>query len=72
MSQRLFILEVLEYLLMHNYLIFDGVFYLQQCGASTGATFLPSLANQFMGWWEWSHIYEDGSPYRSYIHTLFH
>lgn len=49
LPQRLFILEVLDYLLLHNHFIFDGTFYLQRCGAAMGAKFLPSFANLFMG-----------------------
>lgn len=40
-----FILEDLDYLLTHNFFLFNGVFYLQRCGALIGAIFSPPLAN---------------------------
>lgn len=36
-----------------------------------GAKFSPSLANLFMGWWEWPHIYGDSNPFRPHIHVFF-
>lgn len=53
----------LEYLLTHNFFMFDGDFYLQKCGASMGAKFSPSLANLYMGWWERSRIFGPESPH---------
>lgn len=37
----LFILDVLEYLLTHNFFMFNGEYYLQRCGAAKGAKFCP-------------------------------
>lgn len=66
-KQSKFIVEVLEYLLSHNYFSFDGVFYLQKCGAATGAKFSPSLANLYMRWWERSPIFGGENPFKSSI-----
>ena len=60
-----FIVLALKYLLTHKFFMFDGVFYLQRCGASMGAKFSPSLANLYMGWWEKSRIFGGTSPRRS-------
>lgn len=57
-----FILQALDYLLTHNFFMFDGGYYLQRCGASMGAKFSPSLANIFMGWWERSRVFGSDSP----------
>ena len=65
-----FILLSLEYLLTHNFFMFDGGYYLQRCGASMGAKFSPSLANLFMGWWERSRIFGHDSPRR--LDTVFY
>uniref|UniRef100_A0A803K2L1 Reverse transcriptase domain-containing protein n=1 Tax=Xenopus tropicalis TaxID=8364 RepID=A0A803K2L1_XENTR len=62
-----FILDSINYLLTHNFFLFDGVFYLQKCGTSMGARFAPTYANLYMGWWEESHIYGGSSLYSSNI-----
>ena len=65
-----FICQALEYLLKHNFFMFDGGYYLQKCGASMGAKFSPSLANLYMGWWERSRIFGCSSPRR--LDTAFY
>lgn len=64
-----FILQSLDYLITHNFFMSDGGYYLQRCGASMGATFSPSLANLYMGWWESSRIIGHDSPRR--LDTIF-
>lgn len=46
-----FIVLAVEFLLHHNYFMFDGQFFLQWRGASMGARFSPSFANIFMAAW---------------------
>ncbi|OCT69435.1 hypothetical protein XELAEV_18040746mg [Xenopus laevis] len=41
--------SLLQYLLQHNYFIFDTSFYLQSCGTAMGAKFAPSFANLLAG-----------------------
>lgn len=41
----------MDFLLTHNYFVFDRVF-ISSAKASMGAKFSPSLANLFMGRWE--------------------
>lgn len=66
LEHRLYIADILEYLLSHNYFVFDGVFYLQRCGAVMGVKF-RHLVNLYKGWWERSQIFGDSNPYRSSI-----
>lgn len=61
--QKEFILDSLGYFLTHNFLQFDGAFLHQWCGASMGTTFPPFLANLYMGCWERTLIYGEGSPF---------
>ncbi|XP_041424610.1 uncharacterized protein LOC121395346 isoform X1 [Xenopus laevis] len=65
-TQR-FILLSIEYLLTHNYFMFDGVFYLQRRGTAMGAKFAPTYANLVMGWWERCNIYGHINPFRHCI-----
>lgn len=51
-----------DFLLQHNYFIFDQIFYLQCRGASMGAKFSPSLANLYMGWWEEEFLFSSSNP----------
>lgn len=65
-----FIIMCLEYLLNHNFSMFDGDYYLQKCRASMGAKFSLSLANLYMGWWDRLHIFGTDSPRRK--DTIFY
>lgn len=53
-----FIVISADFLLEHNYFIFNQTYFFQcrgEIGASGGggvSHFLPSLANLYMGWWE--------------------
>lgn len=64
---RDFIILSVEYLLKHNFLIFDRQFYLQSTRASMGAKFSPSLANIYMTWWEGKYC----SLFQTHIFHLF-
>lgn len=52
-----FLIDLLDYVLQHNYFIFDGGFYRQVSGTAMGARCAPSYANLFFGWWEEAHVY---------------
>ncbi|XP_071999452.1 uncharacterized protein [Engystomops pustulosus] len=47
-----FILQLLEFVLFHNFFVFGGSFYLQLQGTAMGASCAPSYANLFLGLWE--------------------
>lgn len=57
-----FLIEVTEYLLTHNFFMFNHTHYLQITGASMGAKFSPSIANVYMGWWEAHYLFRDSNP----------
>ncbi|XP_056408621.1 uncharacterized protein LOC130313384 isoform X2 [Hyla sarda] len=46
------ILELLEFVLTHNFFTFKNQFYLQKRGTAMGAACAPSYANLFLGYWE--------------------
>ncbi|XP_069605745.1 uncharacterized protein [Ranitomeya imitator] len=46
------ILELLQFVLMHNFFLFKDRFFLQQRGTAMGAACAPSYANLFLGLWE--------------------
>uniref|UniRef100_A0A803JPC3 Helix-turn-helix domain-containing protein n=1 Tax=Xenopus tropicalis TaxID=8364 RepID=A0A803JPC3_XENTR len=52
-----FIMQSVDFLLHTNYFLFNGSFYLQRRGAAMGASFAPTYANLFMGWWERLHVF---------------
>uniref|UniRef100_A0A803JUF4 Reverse transcriptase domain-containing protein n=1 Tax=Xenopus tropicalis TaxID=8364 RepID=A0A803JUF4_XENTR len=70
-AQSDFILQAVDFLLKSNYFLFDGKFYLQRCGAAMGASFAPTYANLFMGWFERLYIFGDQNPFRSRIFSFF-
>lgn len=57
----------IEYLLQHNFFMFDCGYYLQVTGASMGAKFSPSIANIYMAWWEQKHLFHVDHPMVSHI-----
>lgn len=57
--QAKFLLDCVEYSLMHNYFSFLGEHFLQTKGTALGARFSPSYANLFMGYWEKSFIWNN-------------
>uniref|UniRef100_A0A803KFZ4 Reverse transcriptase domain-containing protein n=2 Tax=Xenopus tropicalis TaxID=8364 RepID=A0A803KFZ4_XENTR len=54
-----FILRAIQFLLTHNFFLFDKKYYLQNQGTAMGAKFAPSYANLFLGWWEDRHIFNN-------------
>ena len=50
--QKVFLRDVLDFCLSHNYFWFDNRFYTQKKGVAMGAKFAPSIANLFMGEFE--------------------
>ncbi|MEE6508717.1 hypothetical protein FKM82_022584 [Ascaphus truei] len=47
-----FLMELLVFVLTHNYFVYKNKFYLQKRGTVMGAACTPSYANLFLGWWE--------------------
>ncbi|XP_044134272.1 uncharacterized protein LOC122926834 [Bufo gargarizans] len=47
-----FILEAVNFILKHNYFVFNTDFFLQKSGTAMGTRFAPSYANIFMSDWE--------------------
>ncbi|XP_073518019.1 uncharacterized protein [Phyllobates terribilis] len=62
-----FIVDLLKFILTHNYFVFDHVFYRQASGTAMGARCAPAFANLFLGWWEDTHVY----PLREYNYGVF-
>lgn len=59
---REFIIMATEYLLSHNFFMFNNKYYFQETGASMGDKFSPSMANIYMGWWEHKYLFSDANP----------
>lgn len=51
-QQNKFMMDLLAFLLTHNYFMFGGVHYLQIQGVAMGTTCAPAYANLFLGAWE--------------------
>lgn len=47
-----FVIDLLDFVLRHNYFIFSGAYFRQISGTAMGARCAPSYANLFKGWWE--------------------
>ncbi|XP_077148180.1 uncharacterized protein LOC143808889 isoform X2 [Ranitomeya variabilis] len=52
-----FLLDLLTFVLHHNFFLFDRVYYLQKSGVAMGAKCAPAYANTFLGWWEEKFVY---------------
>ncbi|CAJ0929934.1 unnamed protein product [Ranitomeya imitator] len=52
-----FIVDLLDFILKHNFFLFDRTFFLQVSGVAMGARCAPALANLFLGWWESTIVY---------------
>lgn len=52
-----FVIALLDFILQHNYLIFNGVYYRPVSGTAMVAHCTPSYANFFLGWWEEVHVH---------------
>ncbi|CAJ0937732.1 unnamed protein product [Ranitomeya imitator] len=53
-----FIVDLLDFILRHNFFLFDRNFFLQVSGVAMGARCAPALANLFLGWWESTVVYK--------------
>ncbi|XP_069493755.1 uncharacterized protein [Ambystoma mexicanum] len=63
-SQHVYMIkDFLHFTLAHNQFLFNNQYHLQTKGVAMGATYAPSLANLFMGFFEDKHIYTD-HPYK--------
>lgn len=58
-KQAWFILEATHFCLDHNYIQFDGQYYLQHSSIAMGAHFVSSYANLTMGLWENEYIWHN-------------
>uniref|UniRef100_A0A8C5R1Q4 Reverse transcriptase domain-containing protein n=1 Tax=Leptobrachium leishanense TaxID=445787 RepID=A0A8C5R1Q4_9ANUR len=47
-----FVLQLLQFVLTHNFFIFDRTYYRQVTGTAMGTAMAPSYANLHLGWWE--------------------
>ncbi|OCT89306.1 hypothetical protein XELAEV_18017926mg [Xenopus laevis] len=55
-SQKVFLIDSIEFILTKNYFWFENEYYLQTKGTAMGTRFAPSYANLFMGNWENTNI----------------
>ncbi|XP_073419118.1 uncharacterized protein [Dendrobates tinctorius] len=62
------VLELVDFILTHNFFVFKDQFYLQKRGTAMGVTCAPSYANLFLGAWE-RNLFGDGGP-RDASHVL--
>ncbi|CAJ0965918.1 unnamed protein product [Ranitomeya imitator] len=51
------VVDLLEFVMKHNFSLFDRSFYLQTSGVAMGARCAPAVANLFLGWWEATMVY---------------
>lgn len=58
---NIFVLQLLEFILQHNYFLFDSKIFHQLRGTAMGSPCAPTYANLFLGWWEDTHIFGDDS-----------
>ncbi|XP_073408530.1 uncharacterized protein [Dendrobates tinctorius] len=61
------LLELLQFVLTHNFFVFKDQFYRQRCGTAMGAACAPSYANLFLGAWERSIFGDEGAPAASHV-----
>ncbi|CAJ0947719.1 unnamed protein product [Ranitomeya imitator] len=55
-----FVMTLLEYVLCHNFFLFNGRFYHQLRGTAMGSPCAPTYANLLLGWWEDTVVFGDG------------
>ncbi|CAJ0961852.1 unnamed protein product [Ranitomeya imitator] len=51
------VVDLLEFIMRHNFFLFDRTYYLQVSGVAMGARCAPAVANLFLGWWEATMVY---------------
>lgn len=61
-----FLIDLLDFVLQHNYFLFDSSYYRQVSGTAMGARCAPSYANLFLGWWEVTHVYPS-NPFQNQV-----
>lgn len=61
-----FIIDLTKFILTHNYFAFLDKYFLQICCTATRASFAPSFANLFMGYWESRYIWAS-NPFGDHI-----
>ncbi|CAJ0946046.1 unnamed protein product [Ranitomeya imitator] len=65
-----FLLDLMSFVLHHNFFLFDRVHYLQRSGVAMGARCAPAYANIFLGWWEDKIVYS--SPlFTAHVHAWY-
>lgn len=52
-----FNIDLLDFVLRHNFFVFDGCSFKQVSGTAMGACCAPSYAILFLGWLEEAHVY---------------
>ncbi|XP_056416174.1 immunoglobulin superfamily member 3 [Hyla sarda] len=63
-----FVIDLLTFVLTHNYFLFDDTFFFQTQGTAMGSTCAPNYANLFLGWWESEFVFSDDfEHYTSHI-----
>lgn len=67
---RQFLIMSTEFLLSHNYFMFNNSYFLQLVGTPMGSKFSPGLANLVMSMWEEQYIYNADNPYRTLWNML--
>ncbi|CAJ0967399.1 unnamed protein product [Ranitomeya imitator] len=66
---RELVLELLEFILTHNFFVFKDRFFLQRQGTAMGAACAPSYANLFLGFWE-RDIFQGGAHSAPSVHQI--
>ncbi|XP_056380387.1 uncharacterized protein LOC130275860 [Hyla sarda] len=63
-----YVIQLLEFLLTHNYFIFDSRYYHQLRGTAMGSPVAPSYANLTLGWWESTIVFgEEDSKWNPHL-----
>uniref|UniRef100_A0A8C5P7I8 Reverse transcriptase domain-containing protein n=1 Tax=Leptobrachium leishanense TaxID=445787 RepID=A0A8C5P7I8_9ANUR len=63
-----FVLQLLQFVLTHNFFLFDHKFYRQITGTAMGTSMAPSYANLHLGWWEQFVVH--GPEFIEYHHRI--
>lgn len=57
--QNEFILQLLAFVLEHNFFLFNGQYFHQLRGTAMGSACAPTYANLLLGWWEATEVFTD-------------
>ncbi|MEE6514446.1 hypothetical protein FKM82_022589 [Ascaphus truei] len=67
-AHNVFMAELIEFVLTHNYFLFANTYYHQTQGMAMGTKCAPSYANLYLGWWEAALVFTgEMEPYTSHI-----